>query len=78
VHECNWAGNYAYRARILRRPATLEQVQELATSVAALELVRSDGSVITTSRGEPEFDGLVVGLGATGAVTRVALDVEPE
>jgi xylitol oxidase len=49
----------------------------LATSVAALELVTSSGEVITSRRGEADFDGLVVGLGALGAVTRVTLDVEP-
>lgn len=49
----------------------------LATAVAGLEIVTSSGEIITTSRGEPDFDGLVVGLGALGAVTRVVLDVEP-
>jgi alditol oxidase len=168
----NWAGNYAYRAETLHRPATLEQLQEtiakapavrvlgsrhsfndiadssqlvtledvpgdvvfdhaagtvsfnaalkygelvgalgaeggalhnlaslphisvagavatathgsgdtngnLATAVAGLELVTSDGEILEVSRGEPDFDGLVVGLGALGAVTRITLDVEP-
>jgi alditol oxidase len=49
----------------------------LATAVAGLELVTSDGEIIEISRGEPDFDGLVVGLGALGAVTRITLDVEP-
>src|SRR5918992_1082002 len=49
----------------------------LATTVAGLELVTSGGEVIESSRGEPDFDGLVVGLGALGAVTRITLDVEP-
>ena len=49
----------------------------LATAVAALEIVTSSGEIVTAARGEPDFDGLVVGLGATGAVTRVTLDVEP-
>jgi alditol oxidase len=49
----------------------------LATAVAALELVTSDGEILKVSRGEPDFDGLVVGLGALGAVTRITLDVEP-
>ena len=49
----------------------------LATAVAGLELVTSEGEVIEASRGEPDFDGLVVGLGALGAVTRLTLDVEP-
>jgi xylitol oxidase len=50
----------------------------LATSVAALEIVTSDGGVLTAARADPDFDGLVVGLGAVGALTRVALDVEPD
>ena len=49
----------------------------LATAVRAVELVTSDGEVLTAARGEPDFDGLVVGLGALGVVTRVTLDVEP-
>ena len=49
----------------------------LATAVAALEIVTSDGAVLTAARGDPHFDGLVVGLGAVGALTRVTLDVEP-
>jgi xylitol oxidase len=50
----------------------------LATSVAALEIVTSDGAVLTAARADPDFDGLVVGLGAVGALTRVTLDVEPD
>jgi alditol oxidase len=49
----------------------------LATAVRAVELVTSDGEVLTVARGEPDFDGVVVGLGALGVVTRVTLDVEP-
>ena len=49
----------------------------LATTVAGLELVTSEGEVVEVCRGEPDFDGVVVGLGALGAVTRIALDVEP-
>jgi xylitol oxidase len=49
----------------------------LATAVAGLELVTSGGEIIEATRGEPDFDGLVVGLGALGAVTRITLDVEP-
>jgi xylitol oxidase len=172
AQERNWAGNYAYRAERLHRPATLEQVRELvanaprirvlgsrhsfndigdsaelltldglstdvsidrggqtvsftaglrygelaaalnaeglalgnlaslphiavagaiatathgsgdangnlATAVAGLELVTSSGEVVTARRGDADFDGLVVGLGALGAVTRITLDVEP-
>ena len=49
----------------------------LATAVAALELVTSAGEVVRAVRGDADFDGMVVGLGALGAVTRVTLDVEP-
>ena len=49
----------------------------LATSVAALELVTSSGELIASRRGDADFEGLVVGLGALGAVTRITLDVEP-
>jgi xylitol oxidase len=49
----------------------------LATAVAGLELVTSSGDVVTARRGDVDFDGMVVGLGALGAVTRITLDVEP-
>jgi alditol oxidase len=49
----------------------------LATSVAALEIMTSDGGLHRYARGDPDFDGIVVGLGAVGAVTRITLDVEP-
>jgi xylitol oxidase len=48
----------------------------LATSVAGLEIVTAGGDLIRIQRGEPGFSGMVVGLGAFGVVTRVALDVE--
>jgi xylitol oxidase len=49
----------------------------LATAVAALELVTSDGELVRAARGDEDFDGMVVGLGALGAVTRIVLDAEP-
>jgi alditol oxidase len=49
----------------------------LATSVAALQIITSGGEVVACRRGEADFDGIVVGLGALGAVTRLTLDVEP-
>jgi alditol oxidase len=49
----------------------------LATAVAALELVTSDGEVRHVARADADFAGMVVHLGALGAVTRVTLDVEP-
>jgi xylitol oxidase len=49
----------------------------LATAVAGLELITSNGELLRIARGSPGFDGVVVGLGAVGAVARVTLDVEP-
>jgi alditol oxidase len=49
----------------------------LATAVAGLQLVTSDGELVNAARGDPDFEGLVVGLGALGALMRVVLDVEP-
>jgi xylitol oxidase len=49
----------------------------LGTAVASLEIVTCRGEIIKASRGDPDFDGLVVGLGALGAVTRITLDVQP-
>jgi len=49
----------------------------LATAVAGLELMTSNGETVTATRGDAEFDGFVVNLGALGAVTRITLDVEP-
>ncbi|MEU1965631.1 FAD-binding protein [Micromonospora sediminicola] len=49
----------------------------LATAVAALELVSADGDLLTVDRTDPRFAGLVVNLGALGVVTRLTLDVVP-
>ena len=53
--------------------------QGLASAVLSLELLTADGEQVTCSRelsGE-RFDGMVVALGALGAVTRLTLKVEP-
>jgi alditol oxidase len=49
----------------------------LSSAVVGLELVVSDGSVRRFERGQEDFDGMVVGLGAFGIVTRVMLAIEP-
>ena len=49
----------------------------LATAVSGLSFVLADGSVKTVLRGEPDFEGMVVHLGALGVVSRVTLDVQP-
>jgi alditol oxidase len=49
----------------------------LAAAVSMLELVGPDGSLRRLRRGEDDFDGAVVGLGALGLVARLSLDVVP-
>jgi xylitol oxidase len=56
-----------------------EKNGNLATAVAALELVNAAGEVVELSRrtdGET-FRGTVVGLGALGVITKVTLDLQP-
>ncbi|KQV71307.1 hypothetical protein ASC64_04485 [Nocardioides sp. Root122] len=49
----------------------------LGAGVSRLELIGPDGELRTISRGDPDFDGSVVALGALGAVVSLDLDVEP-
>ncbi|MBB5843460.1 xylitol oxidase [Conyzicola lurida] len=49
----------------------------LATAVSGLQLVTADGTLLELHRGDPDFDGAVVSLGALGIVTRVTLDLQP-
>jgi alditol oxidase len=49
----------------------------LSTAVVGLELVTASGGLRTVWRGDPEFAGSVVALGALGIVTRVMLAVRP-
>jgi xylitol oxidase len=55
-----------------------DRLGNLATAVSGLDIVRSDGKIVRLQRGDTDFDGAVVGLGALGVVVRVRLDVEPE
>lgn len=52
--------------------------KNLASSVAALEIVTASGDLRTFRRGEPDFDGAVVGLGALGVVSAMTLDLVPK
>lgn len=52
-------------------------VRSLAGAVAGLELVTAGGDLLTVRRGDPDFAGHVVSLGALGVLTHVTLDVEP-
>ena len=51
----------------------------LATAVAALEIVNAAGDVVTLSRkANPDiFPGAIVGLGALGVITKVTLNIQP-
>lgn len=49
----------------------------LAAQVAALELVTAGGELRLLRRGDPDFPGAVVALGALGVVTALTLDVVP-
>jgi alditol oxidase len=49
----------------------------LATSVAAIELVTAAGDLVRLDRSAPDFAGAVVSLGALGIVVSLALDIEP-
>lgn len=54
-----------------------DRAGSLASSVRALTLLTADGDERTLRRGDPDFAGAVVGLGALGFVTSLELDVEP-
>jgi xylitol oxidase len=49
----------------------------LATAVRAIEMVGAGGALLTAAHGDADFEGIVVGLGALGLVTRVTLEVQP-
>ncbi|WP_308797876.1 FAD-binding protein [Agromyces silvae] len=49
----------------------------LSTSVTGLELVDGRGEIVTLRRGDPEFAGAVIGLGALGIATRLRLAAIP-
>ncbi|WP_309081242.1 FAD-binding protein [Zhihengliuella sp.] len=54
-----------------------DRLGSLATSVRALTFLTPDGTERTYRRGDDDFAGAVVHLGALGVVVRVELDVEP-
>jgi alditol oxidase len=49
----------------------------LATAVRAVEMVSPTGEHVTVAQGDTDFEGVVVGLGCLGVVTRVTLAVQP-
>ncbi|MBO1738181.1 FAD-binding protein [Leifsonia sp. TF02-11] len=49
----------------------------LSTAVAGLRILTASGELVDLVRGDAEFAGAVVSLGALGVVTEVALDIRP-
>lgn len=49
----------------------------LAGAVRALDMVTADGTTARLARGDADFPGAVVALGALGVVTRLTLDLVP-
>jgi xylitol oxidase len=54
-----------------------DKLGNLASAVAGLDLVTADGDVVSAKRGDVDFDGIVVSIGALGVVTGITLDVQP-
>ncbi|HBU41401.1 MAG TPA: FAD-binding protein, partial [Microbacterium sp.] len=54
-----------------------DRIGSLATQVLGVEMVTADGGALTLRRGDPQFDGAVVALGALGIVTHLTLELEP-
>ncbi|MEP7241068.1 MAG: FAD-binding protein [Devosia sp.] len=51
--------------------------RNLGAAVASLTFVDATGELLTLSRGDPDFDGAVVALGALGIVVTATLDIVP-
>lgn len=49
----------------------------LSTAVAGLQLVTADGECRDVSRGDDDFEAMVVSLGALGVLTYLTLDIQP-
>ena len=54
-----------------------DAVGTLSSAVAGLDLVTATGDLVQLRRGDADFDGMVVALGALGVVVRVMLDIVP-
>jgi xylitol oxidase len=52
-------------------------LQNLATAVESIELLTANGDFVTLRRGQRDFEGAVVNLGALGLVTQITLRTEP-
>ncbi|MBP2435888.1 D-arabinono-1,4-lactone oxidase [Microbacterium amylolyticum] len=55
-----------------------DRIANLSAAVRAMTLVTADGDVRELRRGDDDFPGAVVHLGALGVVTHLELDTEPD
>lgn len=85
LHSAGWAlGNLASLPHISVAGAVAtathgsgDRSQNLAAAVSGLVLVSADGSLRSVVRGDDDFAGSVVALGALGIAVEVTLDIEP-
>ncbi|MFM6848561.1 MAG: D-arabinono-1,4-lactone oxidase [Terrabacter sp.] len=85
LHAAGWAlGNLASLPHISVAGAVATGTHgsgvengSLATAVASVDVVGPDGEVRTVSRGDADFAGSIVSLGALGVVTALTFDIEP-
>ncbi|MCO8271053.1 FAD-binding protein [Actinoplanes sp. TRM 88003] len=54
-----------------------ERNQNLAAAVSSIEFVDGSGELVTLARGDADFPGAVVNLGALGVVVALTVDVQP-
>lgn len=54
-----------------------DSIPPLSAAVRSVEMILADGSLRQFHRGEEDFGGAAVNLGALGVVTRVTLDITP-
>src|SRR5205809_556511 len=83
----NWAGNVAFGAARVHRPETVEEVRRIVAGAERVRVLGSGhsfnrladtgGDLVRLRRGDADFDGCVVALGALGVVTRLTLEVVP-
>jgi xylitol oxidase len=51
--------------------------KNLSTAVCGVKIVTGDGEIVAFNRGDADFDGVVVSLGALGVVAELTLDIQP-
>ncbi|TAM71091.1 MAG: FAD-binding protein [Microbacteriaceae bacterium] len=85
LHEQGWAlGNLASLPHISVAGAIAtgthgsgDRNGNLSSAVAGIAFVNGSGELVMLRRGDPDFAGAVVGVGALGVTTEVTLDIRP-